>query len=128
MNAEQSGHLPIALAPTGQSFRTGLGCSLADHSRPRRARTVVNRTSAPGAGMISQAAAEAGAEALASGGESDRQVAGLLGVHAERMRVQRREGKLKRQFASAHPSVPTVSVPALACLLYTSPSPRDRTR
>ena len=75
---------------------------------------VVNRTTAPGAGMISQAAAESGSDALAGGSGSDRQVAGLLGVHAERMRVQRREGKLKRQFASAHPSVPTVSVPALA--------------
>jgi len=75
---------------------------------------VVNRTSAPGAGMISQAAAEAGAEALAGGGESDHQVARLLGIHAERMQIQRREGRLKRQFAAAHPSVPTVSVPALA--------------
>lgn len=75
---------------------------------------VINRVSTPGADAISQAAAETGSAKLREGSDDDRHVAGLLDVHAERMGVQRRENRLKRQFKSAHPAVPTTAVPALA--------------
>lgn len=39
--------------------------------------------------------------------------AGLLRLHARRLRLVEREGRLRRRFAAAHPSVPTVVVPAL---------------
>ena len=75
---------------------------------------VVNRVSVPGATGISGAQAESAADKLATGNASDRQCAELLTVHAERFRVQTRETRLKKRFAAAHPSVPTLSVPALS--------------
>ncbi|MBE7324035.1 ArsA family ATPase [Nocardioides sp. Y6] len=39
--------------------------------------------------------------------------AGLLRLHARRLRLLEREGRLRRRFAAAHPTVPTVVVPAL---------------
>ena len=75
---------------------------------------VVNRVSVPGAEGISGAEAESSAAALKGGSESDRETAELLTVHAERVRVEARETRLKKRFAAAHPSVPSLSVPALA--------------
>lgn len=87
---------------------------LADDDMPL-AGLVINRTSSPEADNISQAAAIAGADSLAdSPDDTDLHVAGLLTVHAERKGIQQREKRLKRQFSSAHPAVPVVSVPALA--------------
>ena len=40
--------------------------------------------------------------------------AGLLRLHADRMRLVERESLLRRRFAAAHPEVPTTVVPALA--------------
>ena len=43
-----------------------------------------------------------------------RLTAGLLRLHADRMRRVAREQRLRRQFQAGHPEVPTVVVPALA--------------
>jgi len=39
--------------------------------------------------------------------------AGLLRLHADRVRMVEREARLRERFAAAHPRVPTVVVPAL---------------
>ncbi|HEY0888785.1 MAG TPA: ArsA family ATPase, partial [Nocardioides sp.] len=39
--------------------------------------------------------------------------AGLLRLHADRIRLVEREQQLRQRFAAAHPSVPTTVVPAL---------------
>ena len=86
---------------------------------------VVNRVTEPAAATLTSDDADAAARELeaaakkskntnAVDGSTDAQVAGLLRVHAERMRVRTREQQLKRRFSAAQPSVPTVSVPALA--------------
>ena len=75
---------------------------------------IINRVSVPGATGISGAQAESAADKLATGNASDKQTAELLTVHAERFKVQARETRLKKRFTAAHPSVPTLSVPALA--------------
>lgn len=75
---------------------------------------VVNRVSVSGAEGISGAEAESSAATLDSGTEPDRETAELLTVHAERVRVEVRETRLKKRFSAAHPSVPSLSVPALA--------------
>jgi anion-transporting ArsA/GET3 family ATPase len=46
--------------------------------------------------------------------KDDPLAAGLLRLHADRMRTASREGRLKRRFHAAHPHVPWVTVPALA--------------
>ena len=86
---------------------------------------VVNRVTEPAAATLTsddtdaaarelEAAAKKSKNTNAVDGSTDAQVAGLLRVHAERMRVRSREQQLKRRFSAAQPSVPTVSVPALA--------------
>ncbi|CAN5193705.1 ArsA family ATPase [soil metagenome] len=75
---------------------------------------VVNRVSVPSMEALSLDEAESAAHRLANGDESDQLVAGLLHVHAEKVRVSQRENRVKRRFVAAHPAVPTVSVPALA--------------
>ena len=49
-----------------------------------------------------------------SGPESASLTAGLLQLHADRVRIGERESLLRERFAAAHPSVPTAVVPALA--------------
>ena len=44
----------------------------------------------------------------------DRLTAGLLRLHADRVRIVEREASLRERFAAAHPRVPTAVVPALA--------------
>ena len=46
--------------------------------------------------------------------DPDSVTAGLLRLHADRMRLVERESQLRRRFAAAHPEVPTAVVPALA--------------
>jgi len=40
--------------------------------------------------------------------------AGLLRLHADRMRLAEREARLRERFTAAHPEVPTAVVPALS--------------
>ena len=40
--------------------------------------------------------------------------AGLLRLHADRVRIVERETRLRLRFATSHPDVPTVVLPALA--------------
>jgi anion-transporting ArsA/GET3 family ATPase len=74
---------------------------------------VLNRVHGSGARSLSAARATAGAETLAEEG-CHPLAAGVLRVHAERMRVLEREQSLRRRFTSAHPRVPVVDVPAQA--------------
>jgi anion-transporting ArsA/GET3 family ATPase len=74
---------------------------------------VLNRVHGSGARSLSAARATAGAETLAEDGGHPL-AAGVLRVHAERMRVLEREQSLRRRFTSAHPRVPVVDVPAQA--------------
>lgn len=58
-------------------------------------------------------------EALAAATRLDRKrsrsaTAGLLRLHADRMRLAEREARLRERFTAAHPEVPTVVVPALS--------------
>ena len=74
---------------------------------------VVNRVTTP---SVALSAEESLAGAARLDGEDPEQavVAGLLRVHAERMRLHSREQQLQRRFAAAHPTVPSLAVPALA--------------
>jgi anion-transporting ArsA/GET3 family ATPase len=74
---------------------------------------VLNRVHGSGARSLSAARATAGAETLAEEGGHPL-AAGVLRIHAERMRVLEREQSLRRRFTSAHPRVPVVDVPAQA--------------
>ena len=74
---------------------------------------VLNRVHTSLAEGLSAERALAAAEDLGeSGGHA--LTAGLLRVHAHRMRRREREGALTARFTSAHPEVAVVSVPALA--------------
>lgn len=75
---------------------------------------VVNRVTVSGAERLSRADAESAAVKLQTGSTADRQTAELLTVHAERVEIEARETRLKKRFTAAHPSVPSMSVPALA--------------
>jgi anion-transporting ArsA/GET3 family ATPase len=72
---------------------------------------VLNRVHTTGAQGLSAARATAGAETLDEEG-GHRLVAGLLLLHAERMRIIEREQALRGRFTAAHPRVPVVDVPA----------------
>jgi len=74
---------------------------------------VVNRVTTP---VVALSAEESVAGATRLGGDDPDQavVAGLLRVHAERMRLHTREQQLQRRFAAAHPAVSATAVPALA--------------
>ncbi len=72
---------------------------------------VLNRVHTTGAQGLSAARATAGAETLDEEG-GHRLVAGLLRLHAERMRIIEREQSLRGRFTAAHPRVPVVDVPA----------------
>jgi anion-transporting ArsA/GET3 family ATPase len=74
---------------------------------------VVNRASSvPGGGL---SADEAMATATRLGKDDpDSVTAGLLRLHADRVRLAEREALLRERFAAAHPGVATAVVPALA--------------
>jgi anion-transporting ArsA/GET3 family ATPase len=75
---------------------------------------VVNRVTEPPAAELDAADSTAGADKLAASPvPSDRAVAGLLRLHAERMRTAQREKRLQRRFSAVHPTVPTARVTAL---------------
>ncbi|HYH35031.1 MAG TPA: ArsA family ATPase, partial [Nocardioides sp.] len=74
---------------------------------------VVNRATPPPQGRLSADEATAAAarlQRLRPGSPA----AGLLRLHADRVRLREREARLRARFAAAHPAVPTVVVPALA--------------
>ena len=58
--------------------------------------------------------AMAAARAAAERRTPDSLTAGLLRLHADRVRIVEREARLRGRFAAAHPEVPTAVVPALA--------------
>ncbi len=75
---------------------------------------VVNRASPTTEGLSAESAI-AGAERLEAGaGTAAGLTAGLLRLHADRVRRAARELRLQRRFQAAHPHVPTVVVPALS--------------
>jgi anion-transporting ArsA/GET3 family ATPase len=74
---------------------------------------LVNRVSTPAAPLSAEEAL-AGAARLAHDDAQQAAVAGLLHIHADRVRTQARELQLRRRFAAAHPAVPAAAVPALA--------------
>ena len=77
---------------------------------------VVNRASPLATGGLSADAAMAAAEKLRDGDvdAGDELTAGLLRLHADRVRIIERERALRSRFATAHPGVATAVVPALA--------------
>ena len=78
---------------------------------------VVNRASRPPEGDLSADRAMAGVERLRAAGEMSPAAeitAGLLRLHADRVRVVERETRLRRSFATSHPDVATAVLPALA--------------
>ncbi len=76
---------------------------------------VVNRASLDPAGDLSAATAMAAYERLRdSSDEGSRLAAGLLRLHAERKLVVERETRLRERFATGHPDVATLVVPALS--------------
>ena len=75
---------------------------------------VLNRMTMPDTDAIGEAEASAAAEHLANGDADTVLVGNLLRVHADLVRAQARESRLRRRFEGAHPHVPIVPVPALA--------------
>ena len=74
---------------------------------------VVNRASAAPESPLSADEAMTAAERLRRD-DPDSLTAGLLRLHADRVRIVAREAHLRSRFAAAHPTVPTVVVPALS--------------
>jgi anion-transporting ArsA/GET3 family ATPase len=77
---------------------------------------VVNRASPAPLGSLSADEAMAAAARLKRANSSGTATltAGLLRLHADRVRMVEREVVLRQRFAAAHPQVPTTVVPALA--------------
>jgi anion-transporting ArsA/GET3 family ATPase len=74
---------------------------------------VVNRATPSPRGTLSADEAMTAAARLQRAGRGSL-TAGLLRLHADRVRMCEREAVLRDRFAAAHPQVPTVVVPALA--------------
>ena len=90
------------------------GCS---EERMPLAGLVVNRASRPPEGDLSADRAMAGVERLRAAGETSptaEMAAGLLRLHADRVRIVDRETRLTGRFATSHPDVATAVLPALA--------------
>jgi anion-transporting ArsA/GET3 family ATPase len=74
---------------------------------------VVNRASPQPMGDVTAEGAMAAAQRLRKD-DADSRTAGLLRLHADRVRMVERETLLRERFEAAHPQVPTAVVPALA--------------
>jgi anion-transporting ArsA/GET3 family ATPase len=86
-----------------------------DEDRMPLAGLVVNRASPAPVGALSADGAMAAAERLTRTKSATATLtAGLLRLHADRVRLVKREASLRERFAAAHPSVATTVVPALA--------------
>jgi anion-transporting ArsA/GET3 family ATPase len=75
---------------------------------------IVNRMAVSGASSLSAARSQAAAETLEERGGEHALTASLLRLHAERMQLAARQGRLRDHFSSAHPTVPVAAVPAQA--------------
>jgi anion-transporting ArsA/GET3 family ATPase len=82
---------------------------------------VVNRASVMPAGDLSADRAMAGVERLRAESQGKgaaldaaEMTAGLLRLHADRVRIVERETRLRKRFATSHPDVPTAVLPALS--------------
>jgi anion-transporting ArsA/GET3 family ATPase len=75
---------------------------------------VVNRATLGGTGLSAEDAKAAAARLDTGTSGTARLTAGLLRLHADRMRRVFREERLRREFQADHPEVATVVVPALA--------------
>ena len=73
---------------------------------------VVNRASPPARTTLSAEEAITAADRLRAG-DSSSLTAGLLQLHADRVRIIEREKHLRERFAASHPRVPTAVVPAM---------------
>jgi hypothetical protein len=73
----------------------------------------VNRASPAPRGELSADEAMAAASRLGHQ-QPGSLTAGLLRLHADRVRIVEREGSLRERFSAAHPTVPTTQVTALA--------------
>ena len=76
---------------------------------------VVNRASFVPMGSLSGDQAMAAAETLSAADDADGSstiTAGLLRLHADRVRIMARESRLRQRFTAAHPDVRTAVVPA----------------
>jgi len=74
---------------------------------------VVNRASPQMQSDVTADEAMAAAQRLRKS-DADSLTAGLLRLHADRVRMAERESRLRSRFEAAHPQVPTAVVPALA--------------
>ena len=74
---------------------------------------VVNRASPAPTDVVSAEEAMAAAQRLRKQ-DPESLTAGLLRLHADRLRLAEREAMLQRRFGAAHPQVPTAVIPALA--------------
>ena len=74
---------------------------------------VINRASPSARTELSAEEAIAAADRL-SAQDSSSLTAGLLRLHADRVRIVERERHLRERFAASHPKVPTAVVPAMA--------------
>ena len=74
---------------------------------------VINRASPLPLGEVTADAAMAAAQRLRED-DADSLTAGLLRLHADRVRMVEREARLRERFEAAHPQVPAAVVPALA--------------
>lgn len=74
---------------------------------------VVNRASPAPRTALSAEEAITAAERLRAG-DSSSLTAGLLQLHADRVRIVERERHLRERFAASHPQVPTAVAPAMA--------------
>jgi anion-transporting ArsA/GET3 family ATPase len=74
---------------------------------------VVNRASPAPLGTVTAEEAMAAAQRLRKE-DPDSLTAGLLRLHADRVRMAEREARLRERFGAAHPQVPTAVIPALA--------------
>ncbi len=74
---------------------------------------VVNRASPQPIGDVTAEGAMAAAQRLRKD-DGDSRTAGLLRLHADRVRMVERETLLRQRFEAAHPQVPIAVVPALA--------------
>jgi len=75
---------------------------------------VVNLATAAPPGLSAEQAVAAAERLETAGGEVPMLTAGLLRLHADRVRRSAREHRMQQRFRAAHPHVPTVVVPAMA--------------
>lgn len=117
LQAEETAFLVVA-APEPDALReAAYFVERLDQESMPLAGLIVNRASRPPEGKLSGDQAMAAAERLEElddGDEASDVTAGLLRLHADRIRIVARESHLRQRFAAAHPQVPTAVMPALS--------------